>query len=460
VYSQARPDAGEAQRLQADILKADDEYQAALWDQRRQLQESHGIANPKHATVTDLQAAIGPQTAVLKYWLGENSSVLFAITHNQFRIFTLPDAHTLGREASDLRRLMISQPQRTARAGLAMHASSLYEKLAQPAASVIRGKSDLVIIPDGILHYLPFEVLSASGPPGTESLSPRNLVEGHSIRYAPSGGVLLALNEVDRTRSAPLQGLLAYGDATYMREPDDRHPAVRSPSLGGSRWSLRPLPDSLREVEGIRAFHEKTGAVVRQGSGATEESLKTDPLLGEYRYLHFAVHGLLDEQRPRLSGIALSLPTSPESVSEDGILHAYEVFHLKMRADVVVLSACETALGAAVTGEGLIGLTQAFLYAGASSVVASLWKVDDRATAEFMIRFHRHLARAAPSAALRLAKLEMIGSGIWADPHYWAAFTLTGYSRPAPLEPVLRNTRGARALAGQQPQGVFSVRKE
>jgi CHAT domain-containing protein len=153
-----------------------------------------------------------------------------------------------------------------------------------------------------------------------------------------------------------------------------------------------------------------------------------DPELGDYRFVHFATHGLVNSTRPELSGIVLSL-VDPQGREVRGFLAAPEVSHLRLRADLVVLSGCATALGREVTGEGLLGLSRAFLYAGARGVVASLWRVDDLATAELMSRFYAGMLgpqRLAPAAALRAAQLDLRQHAPWREPYFWAAFQLQG----------------------------------
>ena len=156
-------------------------------------------------------------------------------------------------------------------------------------------------------------------------------------------------------------------------------------------------------------------------------ALVTSQALARYRVVHFATHGLLDSERPELSGIVLSL-FDRQGRPQNGFLRLHEIYNLSLPADLVVLSACQTALGKEVKGEGLVGLTRGFMYAGASRVSASLWKVDDAGTAELMRRFYAHMLKdgQTPAAALRAAQVEMAGQTLWRSPYFWAAFVMQG----------------------------------
>jgi CHAT domain-containing protein len=183
---------------------------------------------------------------------------------------------------------------------------------------------------------------------------------------------------------------------------------------------------SRQEAEMITAFapeKERLRALDFTASRAT--ALSSD--LGQYRILHFATHGLLNSKHPALSGLVLSL-VNEHREPQDGFLRYHEIYNLRLNADLVVLSACQTALGKEVQGEGLIGLTRGFMYAGAPRVVASLWRVDDRATAELMKQFYRGMLNEGlrPAAALRAAQISILSDKRWSAPYYWAAFTLQG----------------------------------
>lgn len=186
------------------------------------------------------------------------------------------------------------------------------------------------------------------------------------------------------------------------------------------------LAFSRREADAILAIvpaGEGMTALNFQASRATA----TSPALSQYRILHFATHGVLDSQRPELSAIVLSL-VDEQGQPQNGFIRLHEIYNLNLPADLVMLSACQTGLGKEIRGEGLVGLTRGFMYAGAARVGTSLWKVDDSATATLMGRFYQAMLREgkSPSASLRAAQLEMLKQRRWQSPYYWAAFTMQG----------------------------------
>ncbi|KAB2958427.1 MAG: CHAT domain-containing protein [Thermoanaerobaculia bacterium] len=193
-------------------------------------------------------------------------------------------------------------------------------------------------------------------------------------------------------------------------------------ALGAAAWPLARLPASEGEAAAIAELFGES-AVVFAGREASEERFKSRAQAGAARYLHVAAHGLVSEEFPHLSGLALALRAGG---SEDGLLQAHEIAKLRLDADLVVLSACQTGLGREVRGEGLVGLSQAFFQAGARGLVVSLWNVADASTARLMRSFYRRLAAGAPaSEALRGAQLEQLDEGN-PHPYYWAPFVVVG----------------------------------
>ncbi|HQR36473.1 MAG TPA: CHAT domain-containing protein, partial [Blastocatellia bacterium] len=186
------------------------------------------------------------------------------------------------------------------------------------------------------------------------------------------------------------------------------------------------LPFSREEADTILSF-APNGKGFKALSFAANRTTATSSELAQYRIVHFATHGLLNSEHPELSGLVFSL-VDESGKSQDGFLRLHEIYNLRLSADLVVLSACQTALGKQIKGEGVVGLTRGFMHAGTPRVVASLWQVNDLATAELMKLFYRGMLKDGqrPAAALRAAQLELMKQKRWASPYFWAAFTLQG----------------------------------
>jgi CHAT domain-containing protein len=284
----------------------------------------------------------------------------------------------------------------------------------------------LVVVPHGALHYVPFEVLPLQG---------RLLVERHAVSYAPSLNAVVHLRR-SAANTAPFR-VLAVGN-----------PAAPGPAAALERAGdvenlalLGPLPFAEQELHAIgRTFRDRTR--ILSGPRANESGLR-DAGVPQFPVIHFATHGLVSDARPTRSGLLLA----PER-GEDGLLQMSEIYGLGLRANLVVLSACQTALGREITGEGLIGLSRAFFYAGARSVVATLWNLNDRFAAEFVQRFYAELnAGHASEEALRRAKVAYVNHPRYSHPFYWSSLVMLGDGTlPLVPEPVPA-PRGSLLLA-------------
>jgi len=259
----------------------------------------------------------------------------------------------------------------------------------------------------------------------------------------PSASVLAVLRQETAGRSKTPDKIVAvFADPVF----DDNDPRVRgqdkSKPAGSERAGdegdvVRSAAESgLRDLVRLRFSRQEADQIVRFASEskgleavdfAANRATVTSPDLRHYAILHFATHGLINNLHPELSGVVLSL-VDEQGRPQNGFLRLYDIYNLKLEADLVVLSACQTAIGRDIKGEGLIGLTRGFMYAGTPRVVASLWQADDRATAELMGRFYDGLLRRElrPAAALRAAQVSMWKERRWQAPYYWAAFTLQG----------------------------------
>jgi CHAT domain-containing protein/Tfp pilus assembly protein PilF len=403
---------------------------------------------PQPLTFEQASAALDPGTTALYYVVGPTQCTLFVL-----RAGEPLETHRIGAGDEALRSAVrdLLREVESPRPGPALRrrAEALYELLVAPAAGSIADAQRLLIVPDGPLHRLPFAALVQ---PAEGERAARYLVEWKPLHRALSLTVYRQL--LERRRRPPAEGaaLVAFGDpempdlaAAGPAAPGT--PATRTAAVGplddrrrrGFDW--QPLPSTRREVERIAALFPS--ARVFLGVEATEQRAKDATADG--RRVHFATHGYLDEERPLDSALVLSPPLAngdaDGDAADNGLLQAWEVFEqVRLDADLVVLSACRTALGRELTGEGLIGLTRAFHFAGARSVAATLWNVADQPTGELMAGFYRRLTTGAPmDAALRQAQLALIrapieirlddGRSVAIDasaPYFWAGFQLLG----------------------------------
>jgi CHAT domain-containing protein/23S rRNA A2030 N6-methylase RlmJ len=385
-------------------------------------------------------------TLLLEYALGEQKSFVWAVTPDSVKTFELPGRATIEQEAKRFYQLLTEPGTSVLNETLAQrkerldHAESDFPKAAanlsrmllQPLAAELKQKR-LVIVADGVLQYLPFSALTLTD-------GGRPLIVDHEIVTLPSASVLAVLREELEQRK-PASKLLAVladpvfsandsrlGQATKIAEPANHSAAtdVQRSAIESGLGGLVRLRFSRQEAEEIaRLAGGKRNLKALDFSAS--RSLVTKDNLSDYRIVHFATHGLINNQNPDLSGVVLSL-VDEQGRPQNGFLRLYDIYNLKLDADLVVLSACQTALGKDIKGEGLVGLTRGFMYAGAPRVVASLWRIDDRATADIMKRFYEAMLKDGmrPAAALRAAQISMSQDKRWHSPHYWAAFTLQG----------------------------------
>jgi len=379
------------------------------------------LASPRTLDLAAVRAALDPGTVLLEYAVGPERAWLFVVQSASLAgpglsVFRIAVGKKALREEVEGFRRLLERPG-SDRAALQARARRLYTLLVRPAEGRIRGARRLLVSPDGPLHTLPFAALVHGN---------RYLIEWKPIHSALSATVYA---EMERSRPARRdlrkERLAAFGDPHYPRSAPGvvADPAVREILQRG--WSLRPLPSTRKEVEAIATLYPQGHAYL--GRDATEEKAKS--LGPESRLIHFACHGLLDERFPLNSALALTLPEHPTAGQDNGLLQAWEIFEsVRLDADLVTLSACDTALGREMGGEGLVGLTRAFQYAGSRSVLASLWGVADYSTAAFMKSFYGYLRGGkTKDEALRAAQIDQIRKKSGSShPFFWAAFQLTG----------------------------------
>ena len=412
------PQLSQAQRSQIDQELSDREER--LESLRREMRDvSPTYANLNYPRTLALQEAqnelIDNDTACFAFLLAKENSYGFAITPKKIKIFPLPGKKEIQKLVQEHLKAITDVTNQEFRLG-----HKLFEILIEPGLSPkIR---NLIVLPDDVLYFLPFEtLLSRDDGKGW-------LIRDYTVAYAPS---LSALRELNLRKKGnghrPAKDILAVGDPSYGAGETQLTTGIGNSPLqvgtGSDDSKFARLKFSGQEIEKISSLFKPARRSTLLRDQASEENFKSQNL-ADYRILHFAAHAFIDDKKPARSAIILSLDRDPK---EDGFLQMREVFNLKLQADLVVLSACQTGLGQLIRGEGIEGLSRAFFYAGASSVLLSLWAVNDQASSQLLERFYVHLRSANPvSESLRQAKLELIDSRVLAHPYYWAGFVVTG----------------------------------
>lgn len=438
-------------------------------------------ASPRYATLTAnkpltmtevQQNVLDDQTVLVEYALQAEESYLFAVSKGAVSLFKLPSRANVEKLATDLRAQLIpAKLQRRivgidvaeANRGLGIASSApedaapfvaasnaLYKAVLEPAAGII-GEKRLMVVADGALNYVPFEVLLKSADAGDFS-SLGYLVKTNEVIYAPSASVVAAIKQ-QRTKAAG-RAMLIIADPVFnsndARAKKGTAPAtdaevrglgiqaaltdvagVSTPAASGA--AMEGLP--LARLNGTRLEADEIAKLAKASGGQAEVWLDLDANednvvtrdVSKYGIIHIATHGLLNAERPQFTGVVLSLVGNK---AHDGFVRTDEVFNLRLGSPLVMLSACETGLGKEKRGEGVMGLTRAFMYAGAPTVGVSLWSVADKSTADLMTDFYKRLLTAGDnttsSSALRGAQLAMISGKKYSAPFYWAPFVLVG----------------------------------
>jgi CHAT domain-containing protein/tetratricopeptide (TPR) repeat protein len=461
----------EAAALASEINDLTADYERVQAQIRQSSPRYAELTQPRPLTLAQIQTEVlDDQTLLLEFALADDKSFLWAVTPGSIKSFELPKRlvieqqarrvyasltarnETVASETPEQRRRRLEQ----ADSEYPVAAAELSQMLFGGVGPDLKGKR-LLIVGDGMLQYLPFAALPepaaisavANQPPpksegsGSSKAAGRlPLIAEHEIVSIPSASVLPALRREVAGRKPADKTLAVFADPVFERSD----PRVRSasetsaPAAKESRTTsdvTRSAAESgIRDFLRLRFTREEATQIVRlAGEGRKFEAIDfaasretaTNAQLSQYAILHFATHGLINNQHPELSGIVLSL-VDEKGHPQNGFLRLYDIYNLKLRADLVVLSACQTALGKDIKGEGLVGLTRGFMYAGVPRVVATLWQIYDRATAEFMSRFYEAMLRDGlkPAAALRTAQISMFRDKRWQAPYYWAAFTLQG----------------------------------
>jgi len=385
---------------------------------RKRVQNIHG----KIYTISQIQNQVtDDQTVILEYYIAERESYLIIITRRSAEICVLAGRNDLEKSLRAYIKLFSFRSNEN-KVGIEAAIRIGNELIPLEKGGLLQDAKALIIIPDGILHYLPFETLRASIGHGSGYL-----VEKLVISYCPSASALFVLKQ-RKVRNVGQRTLLALGGPNYGILPTSEREIAKKEVLSqfyskqGFRFSA--LPFSKKEVIEIGKLFDKSKRTILVGEKASEGAIKTLPL-SEYRLIHFACHGFLDERSPFRSALVLSFNAQQE---DDGYLQMREIYGLTLNADLVVLSACQAGNGIMERAEGPMGLARPFFYAGARSVIASLWPINDKTTVFFMKEFYRNLVEGrSVGKALQMAKIWMLNS-TWSHPFYWAGFILNGDS--------------------------------
>ena len=395
----------------------------SLYDLLRNRLPSGTAPETGKVSLVELARELDPKTVVLEYSLGRERSFVFVVTSEGTR--ELPLAGRAQIEAVARRLYAAWSAHRDSPADC----EALSRMLLGPVRDDIRGKR-VVVVPDGALAYIPFDALFAS--PG------RRLIEDNDVVAVVSLSSLKLMRDRTRDRRPASKLVAVFADPVFTSSDPRVRPDLKASSQAGrgaeltrsagdaGLAGLERLVSSRREAAAISALvpaNERWEALDFDASLAAVQ----DPRLADFRIVHFATHGLMNSRDPRLSGLVFSL-VDRQGRPQNGFLRAGEVANLKLGADLVVLSACQTALGKELRGEGLLGLARGFMYAGAPRVIASLWRVADSATTDLMSGFYQALlgSHVPTSEALRSAKLRVMRNPLRSAPYYWAGFTLEG----------------------------------
>ena len=413
------------------------------------------LTQPQPLSLKEIQQLLDKETLLLEYALGKERSYLWAVTPNSVTSFELPGRAEIEATARRFYELVTTRKNRELEAQ-AEAAAALSRLLLRPVADQL-GRKRLLIVTDGALHYIPFAALPEPIVNDQRSALSRKTISkyqplliNHEIVSLPSASVLAVLRRELAGRLPSPKTVAVLADPVFRSDDSRLKPDVskiektpkessaRSSSTGDFKSEVErsAWESGVEDLPRLQHSREEASAIVSQIPAsqvllaldfAANREAAISGQLEQYRIVHFATHSLLNNVHPELSGIVLSL-VDKAGRSQNGFLRLHEVYNLKLPAELVVLSGCRTAWGKEVKGEGLIGLTRGFMYAGAPRVVVSLWTVSDQGTAELMKRFYQGMLAKGlrPAAALRAAQIAMWKSKWWEAPYYWAGFVLEG----------------------------------
>src|SRR5215217_4934615 len=450
-----------SRRKSAEDIAAIDREINELSAQRDRIEDRIRPLDPQYAALMfpqplsaqQVQRLLEPDTLMLQFFLGDERSYAWALTPTTLTGHALPPRAEIAKSARQLKELLSQGKKLKGETAVAyrarlvdvetnywQEAAAFSRLLLGPVANQLKNKT-LLIVADGELMYLPFAALPS---PTADTKAPaRPLAQDHTIVSLPSGSVLAALRQNAR-RTTSLASVAVFADPVYENDDPRIYVSRRKPTQ-----PVKPadeLAQSVRDTEEddtsnpklsrLSFTNQEARSILSVSSPASmkaigfqatrEKALSKD--LSRYRVIHFATHGILNKDHPEKSGLVLSLFDEQGRYHDEGFLRLNDIYGMSLAADLVVLSACRTGLGKEVRGEGLLGLTRGFMHAGTPRVIASLWKVDDEATAELMKIFYRKMLKdgMSPAGALRAAQLTLTRDERWRNPYFWGGFVLQG----------------------------------
>jgi len=427
----------EAAAIQKDVGALLAAYQGIQAQIRTASPRYAALTQPRPPHADEIRALLDTDTVLVEYALGEPRSYLWIVTDGTLRSVELPGRDAIEEPARRLHELLGRGSQRVVRTQIRLAAADLSRMLLEPIGGELRRKR-LLVVTTGVLQYVPFAMLPDPSPTRTG----QPLIVDHEVAYLPSASMFKLLRDEHGAGAMTGRSVAVLADPVFDRsDPRAGRAAGRRGDVESARDVERAAAESgvmrferlvfsRQEAQTIAALAPR-GQVLKALDFDASRATATTPKLGEYDIVHFATHTLINSAHPELSGIVLSL-VDERGGGQDGFVRVHEIFNLRLAADLVVLSGCQTALGKEIRGEGLIGLTRGFMYAGVPRVVASLWNVKDSATSELMQRFYRGLlqTKLTPAAALRAAQVSMWRDPRWSAPYQWAGFVLQGLPMP------------------------------
>jgi len=463
--SLTQKNADELAEVANEIAQLRAEYQDIQGQLWKQVPKLVSLGSFAPTSLAEIQNELrDSDTMLLQYALGDERSYLWAVTANSCQSYELPARTTIEDAVREVYPLLTARQAPVDQSGTAYQvgveaadnqlpekANNLSRMLLGPVAPQL-GNRKLLILTEGTLQSIPFEALptpraESAGPTNWDTFIDSLLINTNEISSSPSIATLRAIRSEKRNAHSPCRSVAVIADPVFSRNDIRVRSAPMAPVVADASSDQssngadqRELPSVLRggrlsrltyssiEADAISAAAPSGTSMIVKGFDANRETLMSSRIR-EYQIVHFATHAFLDRDHPELSGIVLTM-VDPKGMRQNGVMPLPDVYSLNLSAELIVLSACQTALGKDISGEGFLGLTHSFLSAGSKSVVASLWKVDDRATANLMTSLYESMLKQGMStgAALRAAKLKTMKEKQWRAPYFWAGFVLQGES--------------------------------